>query len=230
MGSTRADLITRVRTEMDLLDEPAVTDSELSQYLNEGIDVVEAKILELYEDYFLTRGSAFSLISGLSEYSYPDDIWANKIRALIYKNGTLVTEVPRMSGTNQLNSFLDLERADQLATWSPETMRYLPLNDSIRLTPAPTSSQSSVMIPWYIREAAALESDSDECDIPEWEHVIVAYAKNEIALNKAGLGDVTRTASKLEALMNVMASSLSNRVPDEWDFIAKDLSSYQEHT
>jgi hypothetical protein len=86
------------------------------------------------------------------------------------------------------------------------------------------------MIPWYIREAAALESDSDECDIPEWEHVVVAYAKNEIALNKAGLVDLTKTSSKLDALMGVMASSLSNRVPDEWDFVAKDVTIYQEHS
>jgi len=109
-------------------------------------------------------------------------------------------------------------------------MRYISLNDVIKFTPAPTATQSLVMIPWYIRQATALESDSDECDIPEWEHVVVAYAKNEIALNKSGLLDVAKTASKLDALMQIMEQSLSNRVPDEWDFIAKDLSSYQEHT
>jgi hypothetical protein len=230
MSSTLLQLRTRVRTELDLLDEPAVTDTELTTKINEGIDVVEAKILDLYEDYFLKRGTAISLVAGTQDYAYPTDIWANKIRALVYRNGSVITEVPRVSGVNQMGSFEDMERNDALATWSPTTMRYLPLNDVIRLTPAPSSSQASVLVPWYIRQALRLSADADICDIPEWEGVVVAYAKNEIALDKAGLADPTKTSMKLDALMNLMEASLSNRVPDEWNFVAMDNSIYEEHS
>lgn len=227
--STLAQLRSRVRTNLDLLDEPAVTDSEIDSYLNEGIDVIEAKILGLYEDYFLKRGTAISLVAGQAEYDYPADLWGNKLRALIYRSGTTVHEIPRQ-GPQLMNSFLESELAEAQGSGTPETMSYRPLNSSFRLSPPPGSNEASVLIPWYIRQALPLSADADECDIPEWEHVAVAYAEHKITLNKPGLGDKASSALNLEALTSLMEESLANRVPDQWDLVDFDTSTYQEHT
>ncbi len=228
MSLTLTQAINRVRTELDLLDEPQVTDSEITTYLNEGIDVVESIILDIYEDYFLARGTPINLVSGTSEYNYPADIWGNKLRALIYRNGAIVTEIPRQY--NQINDFEATERMDQLGVWTPYTMVYRPLNTTFKLTPAPTSSESSVLVPWYIRQATRLVNGSDTIDIPEGDNCIVAYAKNEIAMNKSGIGDANKTMIKLKSLLEQLNKSLSNRVPDQWNFVAKDMSYYEEHT
>ena len=75
-----------------------------------------------------------------------------------------------------------------------------------------------------------MTSDSDECDIPEWEHVVVAYAKDVIARNKPGLGDPAATTEKLDALLELMESDLSNRSPDDDDHVPTDMTIYQEHS
>ena len=227
--STLLQLRTKVRTQMDLLDEPAVTDAEITEKLNEGIDVVESILMDLYEDYFLKRGTAISLVAGTSEYSYPADIWGNKLRALVYRNGTRVFRIPRFAG-NRMNSFELSELAEAQGSGPPEAMTFRPLNSTFRLSPAPLSSEASVLIPWYIRQAQELSLDADECDIPEWEHVVVAYAKHAIAEDKPGLGDVVKLEKKLTALMDAMEASLANRSPDEDDTMDKDMSFYTEST
>lgn len=227
--STLLELRTMVRTDMDLLDEPAVSDAEINSKINEGIKVAAAKILGLYEDYFLKRGTPISLVAGQAEYNYPTDIFGNKLRALIYRNGSTINEIPRQ-GPQKLDSFLATERAEALGSWSSDNCSYRPLNTSFRISPVPTSNETDVLIPWYIRDAAKLTVDGDSCDIPEWENVVVTYAKWKIASNKPGLGDAQKLQTELEALMGIMEDSLSNRVPDQWDLVDKDTSLYQEHS
>lgn len=224
--STRAQLRTRIQTEMDLLDEPGVSTAEYNYSLQEAMSVVGAKIRGLYEDYFLKRGT-LSLVSGTSDVSYPTDCFANKVRALLYRNGSVVCKIPRLKSMNQ---YLEAEMTANFAIWSPQTAKFIPMDTAMKLIPTPTETASNVLICWYIRDLVAMTSDSDECDIPEWEHVVVAYAKDVIARNHPGLADPEETAKKLDAMMTLMESDLSNRSPDDEDFVPRDMSTYEEHS
>jgi hypothetical protein len=227
--STLLEMRTTVRTEMDLIDEPAVTDAEITDRINQGIKVVAAKVLGLYEDYFVKRGTPISLVAGQAEYDYPADIWGNKLRALIYRNGTKVHEIPR-SGPQRMNSFIETERAEVLGSWSSENATYRPLAEKFRISPVPTANEASVLVPWYVSDAATLTLNADVCDLPEWAHVAVAYAKWQIAADKPGLGNVTELKAQFESLITLVEESLSNRVPDQWDLVDKDMTTYEEHT
>lgn len=224
--STRAQIRTRIRTEMDLLDEPGVSDAEINYAIQEAMRVVSAQVLGLYEDYFLTRAT-LSIVSGSSDVAYPTDIWANKVRALVYRSNGIVTEVRRRKDTN---NFYKAENQAQFGIWSPDVATYVPMDSAMRLFPTPTETTANALVCWYIRDANAMDDDSDSCDIPEWEHVVVAYAEDVIATNKPGLGDSAKTGKKLASLMAIMQASLSNRSPDDWDFVAKDTTVYEEHS
>ena len=225
--STRAQLRTRIRTEMDLLDEPGISDAEINYAIQEAMSVVGAKIRGLYEDYFLKRGT-LDLVSGTADVSYPTDCFANKVRALIYRNGsTRIFRIPRLKAMEQ---YLEAELSAGNAIWSPETAKFIPMDSAMKLIPTPTESGTGVLVCWYIRDLDAMDADADLCDIPEWEHVVVAYAEDVIARNKPGLGDSTKTSSKLDAIMALMESDLSNRSPDDDDFVPRDTSTYEEHS
>ncbi len=224
--STRAQIRTRIRTEMDLLDEPGVSDAEINYAIQEAMSVVGSRIRALYEDYFLKRGT-LDLVSGSADVSYPTDCFANKVRALIYKNGSTVCRIPRLKDTEQ---YLRAELATSFTIWSPQTAKFVPQDTAFRLVPTPTESGTGVLVCWYIRDLDAMDGDSDSCDIPEWEHVVVAYAKDVIAQNKPGILDSTKTSEKLDGMMELMEADLSNRSPDDDDFVPSDTSTYEEHS
>src|SRR3972149_6519778 len=91
LNFTLAQIRTKVQNDLDLLDEDFITVAELDAYINEGIDVAEAEIHTIYEmknqHYFLSVAN-ISLVTGTSYYASPADIYANKIRRLIYDDGS----------------------------------------------------------------------------------------------------------------------------------------------
>jgi hypothetical protein len=211
---------------MDLLDEPGVSDAEINYALQEAMSVVGAKVRGLYEDYFLKRGT-LDLVSGTADVSYPTDCFANKVRALVYRSGNRIFRIPRLKAMEQ---YLEAECSAALAIWSPETAKFVPMDTAMKLIPTPAESGTGVLVCWYIRDLVAMTSDSDSCDIPEWEHAVVVYAKDVIAQNKPGLADPSKTSAKVDAIFTLMESDLSNRSPDDDDFVPSDTSTYEEHS
>lgn len=210
---------------MDLLDEPGVSTAEYNYALQEAMSVVGAKVRGLYEDYFLKRG--LLSLAASADISYPTDCFANKVRALIYRNGANVCRIPRLKAMEQ---YLEAEMSANFGVWSPQVAKFIPMDSAMKLIPTPTETASNVLVCWYIRDLVPMTSDSDECDIPEWETVVVAYAKDVIAQNHPGLADSAKTSAKVDALMTLMESDLSNRSPDDDDFVVRDMSTYEEHS
>ena len=54
---TYADLKSYLEKELDLEDETFITADEMQSYFNEAVDMIEAAIHNIYEDYFLTNAS-----------------------------------------------------------------------------------------------------------------------------------------------------------------------------
>lgn len=87
MGSTLLQLQTRIRQDVEMEDENQLSDTQLTTFINAGISEVEREIHTLYEDYFLEQ-ETLPIYSGQSLYSLPSNIYAAKIRAFYYNNGT----------------------------------------------------------------------------------------------------------------------------------------------
>lgn len=85
---------TKLQNDLDLINEPFLTPTELLGYVNEAIEDSETAIhtFGLGADYF--RVSTFRLLTpGQSNYLFPTDIYANKIRRVFYRNPVAMTQV-----------------------------------------------------------------------------------------------------------------------------------------
>ena len=217
---TYADLKSFLEKELDLEDETFITPEEFQYYFNEAVDMIEAACHTIYEDYFLTSAT-ISLVNGTSAYALPSDIYAQKIRAVLYNDG----EAKKYN----IKRFRKLD--DTLFVQTPDAYRYLLTNDSTngnRMVFYPTPAETNTYITiWYIRNAKRFTADSDVCDIPEFTNVLVQFVRWK-CLSKEGHPDAQQAATDLDRMRQEMVETLTARVPDEDNTVIKDFSFYDD--
>jgi hypothetical protein len=222
---TWSEIRTKIEQDLDLEDEVFVRPAELLSYTNEAIDEAEAEIHGLYEDYFLSR-SNISLVSGTDEYALPTNIYAHKIRRLVYDNGGRVYTIERVKDWNKFEEY-----SIQSNYGTGEIYRYFLLNSTpgepkILLLPKAIETGSFVKI-WYLRNANRLEEDTDICDIPEFINFVFQYVKVRV-YEKEGHANLPKAIQDLEQQRQQMTSTLASMVPDASNEIEADLSAYEE--
>lgn len=222
---------------MDLDEETFIQADEMVSYANEAIREAESEILTLYEDYFLTRAS-LSLTTGVSVYSLPSGIFASKIRAVVYRNGSVVYEVLPY---RKLKKFLNIEMSRAFGT-SEDYQYYIDnpsaiLGYQFNLLPASRETSSNITI-HYLREANTIPlvsagsqaaSDATTIDIPEFYTFIVQYMKMRI-YEKEGDPRHDDALQKLQYERQMMNSTLAKMVPDDNDLVDMDLTIFREHS
>ena len=226
---TYGEIRLKVERDLDLEDELFIQPEEMLGYANEAIDEAEAEIHSVYEDYFLTYGS-ISLVNGQEEYDLPTDIYANKIRGVIYTNGTTIYEVPRLRNTDK---FELIELSNQYST--TDFYKYIIRNASASSNPRmliiPTSRETSTdrLKIWYLRNANRMVDDTSVCDIPEFSQFVIQYMKVR-CYEKEGHPNTQMALQNLEAQRRLMVNTLSNMVPDEATTIIPDFDAYDEQS
>lgn len=216
---TLFDLKTRVKAELDTEDEDFISEAELLGYIRRAVNSAENLILNLYEDYFLAKPYTITLVSGQSEYDLPSGIYAQKIRKLIYDQGSLdrylVKKIKRLEETSSIEYFDDY--------------RYLLTNDStdgIKLTIYPTPQASGEILKlWYLRNAKDLAVDADVIDLPEAYDYITQYVKDQCINKERMTPDAPKSAALAEE-ERLLIEALTERIPDEDNTIEPDLSFY----
>ncbi len=229
---TKLELVTKINNDLDLTDQSFVTAQEMEDLLNEAIDEAEAEIhkLGLEEEYFLTS-SFLSLVAATSAYAMPSDMYANKIRSIIYRSGAQYYVVRRVRGKDKFLKLADID-----ANGSAEDYQYIIVNtasltaNNRRITLYPTSRETSstVMKVWYIRNANRLTLDAHLLDIPEFASFILWYTKAMI-LSKAGDPRSTEALAALQNQRKLMIDTLQEMVPDADNVLEPDLSHYENH-
>jgi hypothetical protein len=218
---TYSELKSNLQKELDLEDETFITPTEFLNYFNEGVDMVEAAIHTIYEDYFLTS-STVSLVSGTPTYSLPSDIYAQKIRLIVYNDGASkiypIRRIKKLIETAQIYS-------------STDNYNYLITNDSVaglklKFFPTPAETNSNVTV-WYVRNAKKFALDADVCDIPEFTSVIIQYVRWK-CLDKEGHPATQSALADLERMKQDMVTTLTARVPDEDNEVMQDMSFYED--
>ncbi len=228
--STLAEIRTRLENECDLFGEVFVDQSdsndELLGYINAAINIVESKIHNLYEDYFLNKAT-LTLVSGTSTYATPTDIYANKIRALIYNN----TQTRFCYEIKRIMRLGDPAFLSQVAANAQTILRYIITNDGttgIKLNMYPTPQESGAVVDcWYIRNAKRLTDEDDVCDIPEFIECVYAATKWYVARKEKNMFDMGSVEKELEFQMKLLEDTLTDMTPDESSgLIQKDFSFY----
>jgi hypothetical protein len=101
---TWAMILNKIQEDCDLINEPFISNDELLGYCNEAIESSETAVHTIgIEDTYFKATDYIYLIPGQSQYLFPTDIYANKIRKMYYSNpmGTTVT-TGTLSTTSQV--------------------------------------------------------------------------------------------------------------------------------
>lgn len=225
---TLAQIKTKIKNDLDLNDEQFITPNELLGYINEAIDDIEAEIHTIYEDYFLASAN-IALVSGTSDYSLPSNIYANKIRGLVYSNGSRIYKIKKLSRSNQ---FEEMAFINQYISGT-EDLQYKIVNASaaagpvIRFFPTPQETSASAVTIWYIRNANKLSADTDLCDVPEFANYVYQFVKVR-CYEKEIHPNLAQAAVERDRLRNLMQETLRDMIPDADSEVEKDFSFYED--
>jgi hypothetical protein len=183
-------------------------------------------------------------VQNASDISLPSDIYAQKIREIVYKNGDRIYPVTELKDPQ-----MHYRKAviDRQATALEEYKYFLKSStagaqDTLVITPAATETGAFLEM-WYIRNAkrAPLQSSLADgasratqiaavLDIPEWRAYVEKYMKAEIYEHK--IKDKAAAAlarADLSTIAGVMIEDLADRMKNNENDIPLDVSHYVEH-
>jgi hypothetical protein len=222
---TWAEIKTKVQNDLDLAEELFITADELLAYGNEAVDEAEAEIHTIYEDYFLTK-STLTMVSGEGEIALPSNIYAHKIRGLIYRNGNTWYPVKRIRDWKKFEEY-----TSDVVNSSTADYKYLLLNTtagSPKVLLSPVARESGAYLTmWHLRNANRFTTNSDVCDIPEFVSFVIQYIKVR-CYEKELHPNTDKAVAILQQQRELMKETLSTMVPDADNTIEMDLSSYEE--
>lgn len=226
---TLAEIRTKIEAETDTQDEDFVRPGELISYINEAIEEAEAEILGLYEDYFL-KPTTVNVTAGQTEIPYPSDIYAQKIRRIIYSLGgspnPTTYPVVRLKDWHKFEykAMSDSGQTSDLYQWMD--INSTPGNPTIKIVPGFREAGSCEI--WYIRHANRLSQDTDICDIPDFINFIFSKVKVKI-YRKEGHPLLNDEIDELEKQRARMLATLQSKTPDADNEIEMDTSYYDDH-
>lgn len=242
-----AQIIDRVKDELDLQEETFIDDVELVRYCNAAIDRAEQQVIGIHKDYYLTSAT-LPLVSGTREYDLPADIYAHKIRRIIYANGSQVYTVRRIQDWKKFE-----EKAVEDINGSCTTLRYFLVNripgfPKIQFVPVPRETGGYITV-WYLRQAnrfddsytgtfpnrtlaTPLDDATNILDVPEAFNYIVEFVKMKCDIKEKRshgqnqAGDYPEVMVEFKEFIGV----IQEIVPDAENLIEADFSIYEEHS
>jgi len=227
MSVTLSDLKTRIKDLVDGDSADQVTDVELVRYINEAIKECEAQIHLLNEDYY-KKDAYLSISSGTSEYSLPSDIYAQKIRRIMFDSSS--------SSVTSSNRYEVMSIKDEEVPFveTGDLYRYrLIFNSSdakvIKLYPTPNFTDSAVVKISYIKNAKQLSSDSDVLDIPEFEQFIIDFARYRVLQKEVGNPMIQTVGADLDRTREIMVATLQESVPDGNNEVELNTDMYSDY-
>lgn len=223
---TYAELKSKVERDLDLIGEDFVTDEEMMAYCNDGIQEAHAEIVNLYEDYFLTK-STIALVVGQQEYDLPTNIFANKIRSVVYRDGSSFYIVKRLRDWKKFEQLSELSLSGNSAANFTYILRNDSVTDGYKMALYPIPQNTNNIDVWYIRDPAKVTLDADTVDIPEFASFVIQYIKVR-CYEKEGNPNLPMALQMLEQQRALMQGTLTNMVPDSETEIERDCSFYDD--
>lgn len=225
---TWGDIKTKIERDLDLEGEVFISENELLGYANEAIDEIEGHIHEMCEDYFLTR-SPLTLVIGQENYDLPSDIFAMKVRGVIYRNGNETFKIERVKDWRKFEEY----EFNKTGLQYNQLYKFMIINASagtpqLLLTPAPQEAGQYIQV-WYIRNANVLTDDSSICDIPESVNYVIKYVKMKV-YEKELHPNLPKAMADVADERTSTYSKLASMVVDNSNEIEADFSHYQEMT
>jgi len=216
----------KLERDLDLQSETFIEPAELLSYINEAIREAEAEIHGIYEDYFISR-DPLTFVNGQEEYLLPSNIYAHKIRRIVYRNGSKVYTIDRIKDWRKFEEYA-LENINKSSTtYNYFLINSVPGSPKILLSP-PAKEDGAYATVWYLRKANRLVNLTDICDIPEFINFVLQYVKVRCIEKEQGNPNLQKSREDLEQQRQQMTSSLGSMVPDAMNDLEPDLHMYTE--
>lgn len=228
---TFGDLKSQLEAEMDTADETFYSATELQNYFSSGVTLCEAEIIKLgLREKYLQNEAFISAVSGTADYALPSDLAINKLRKIIYRNGTLIYTV------NPLRTEGAYETEDVFATYPSNEYYHYSLYKNgtssayqLRLTPKASVSVTNALRVIYWKTLNRYTADAVLCDVPDicYEYIL-AYVRYRVYA-KEGHEMTTDEKQNVSVLKQLMNETLQNQVADpDMDLMESDRSHYEE--
>jgi hypothetical protein len=168
---TYLEASTKIITDLDLEDETFISPNELIGYFNEGILEAASEIYEFHDDYFLTKYFV-PLVTGTGQYTLPSNIYANKIRGIMYVNGATIYPIKQFRNRGKFEEMAYVDAygsADyyryHLVNNGPgqALMEIHPVSRDTAILP-PSASAFTPAIMWYIRNVGRIPVLGEYCN------------------------------------------------------------------
>lgn len=230
MSTTYAAFKLSVEKELDLEEEDFIQSAEFLEYTNKARRTVEAEVITIYEDYLLDN-VALALVNGVSKYNLPSNIYARKIRSIVYNNGSLVYEILQIRGLRKF-----LERAFLVATSPTDYYQYIILNSATNgiqfefSPPAKETSATNVVV-WFLRKLPEITGTGTEyvdSEVPESLNYVYALVKGYCKQKENGGVMPEDAKSEILSEKTLLVETLTNAIPDDDNEVLKDMSHYDE--
>jgi len=215
---TLDDIKTKIKNDLDLTNETMITDAELNGYINQAVQEAEQHVLTIYEDYLL-QSAQLSVTSGTSDYDFPSNIYAHKIRRILYDDGTTKYEVQR------LKDFKDIPYVQTTDYYRYKVVMNSSGDFKIKLFPTAQETSTTNFTIWFIGSANTLSASTDKMNIPEAAQFVVTKSKLECA-RKEGHPAQVALEQEVERQRKLLVDTLTAMVPDEDNHIEPDMSFY----
>lgn len=217
---TWLDIKTEIEDENDLAEETFVDGDELLTYGNEAIRDIEKEIHKLHDKYFAAE-AAISLAVNEDEYALPTDIYANKINALIYDDGSDRYEV------KPLKNLKDIPYIKENDQYFYRIINTTASGRLIKLYPASRVLDATALTVYYRRRAIEFVDETTALDIPEAQDFIKQYVTDKVA-NKERLAPDAQESNALKRKRQLLLESLVQMIDDDNTDVNVDMSYYGE--
>lgn len=254
---TYGQILDKVQADLDLINETFISNDEYVGLANAAVQDAFAEIEKLgVEDEYFTSDAALNLVNGQSDYSLPADMYANKIRCVMYNVGSLIYEIRKVRRYEKgkriarINAYApdayyqyDLKNRNSAA--GPVLILVPPSRETTTLGAggiagkvAGTVGLTTSAYMNYIREVAYIPlvstgtlaaSRATIVDIPEFYNFIFAEFKYQVAI-KANHPNVELYKSESDKYRMQMIVTLTGQVEDDATEIIPDTSHYGEHS
>lgn len=228
--NTFGELKSQLEMELDLESEDFIQDEEMMGYYNSAVTMVESEIVKLgLREQYLKTSTLISVVSGTKDYSLPANLIADKIRKIIYRNGTLIYTVPPLKGEGAF----ELEDELEAESTSSEEYSYALYKTSedhlLRLIPTPNLSVTDAIRLIYFKKLNRFTDEDDNCDVPDICYEYIQAFVRYRCFKKESHANLPVESAELVAMRTLMGETLQNQVADpDMDMIDSDLSAYKE--
>lgn len=233
---------------MDLLNENFITADEEVEIWNDAVGDAAAEIQKLgVEDEYFKKQAPLQLVINQQRYGLPADIYAQKIRAIIYAFGVEIYTIYRVRRRGQQVKETEIQVYAQDAYYMYD-LENPDSNTGYQLVLYPPSRENSNAVKGvggladvtmtYIREPIVIPlvsagsqaaSDAIKIDIPQFKTYIFAYVKARYA-EKIPHPNLSEFLAREEQQKQKMIDALTEQVPDDATEVEPDFSHYWRHS